>query len=518
MSLDDPPTYYFNDINYNGSFYGTNPTTGAGGGISTSYANANYLKRTGNNILSTALSTTFTGALNSNSGITTPLIKALNYVNYNARVYPPELVAGATISGTTSTVIIGKLVTTQSYTVEDQGIAYGLGKYILYGSPLFIGYQLSGLIDNNLTAGAPTSVAWAGGNYASGVYKYNTGIDSTYFGDWFIIKYPNPIILRKYEIYQVYITECPAEFKIYGSSDGVNFIEIPEASQLTRLTSADYIGGKYTRTISGLTTPYLYYGMCVNKLTGTNVATDLMHFAEFKLYGDESVMNTTSDILKFNGSMYVTQRSNYSSINQYPPRLYDSVTAESSMTFLGQTGVIFQQLVLNYSIGSYGTGNYNIYSSSGLSTYDKKYLFDYNTDTTSLTLTGAWATNKYTAGNYNGSSNINGYLGDWLVINTPQSILLKYYYIVGRNVSGNLASAPGVWKVYGSTDGLTFEEIPDAHQLTRYTVSDYTNNNNSFIKQVTNQTKYYNWFGFCFNKITGSDEYLLLKEISIYGI
>ena len=91
MSLDEPPTYYFNGIDYNGSFYGTNPTTGSGGGISTSYANSNYLKRTGGDILSTALSTTFTGALNSNSGITTPQIKSTNYMCQNARVYQPEL-------------------------------------------------------------------------------------------------------------------------------------------------------------------------------------------------------------------------------------------------------------------------------------------------------------------------------------------------------------------------------------------------------------------------------------------
>ena len=464
MSLDDPPTYYFNDINYNGSFYGTNPTTGAGGGISTSYANANYLKRTGNNILSTALSTTFTGALNSNSGITTPLIKALNYVNYNARVYPPELVAGATISGTTSTVIIGKLVTTQSYTVEDQGIAYGLGKYILYSSPLYSGYQLSGLIDNNLTPGSPSSTAWAANNYSYGVFNYNTGIDSTYFGDWFIIKYPNPIILRKYEIYPIFVSnEAPGEFKIYGSSDGVNFIEIPEASQLTRLTATDYTNGgnKYTKTISGLTTPYLYYGVCVNKTVGTTITSNLMHFAEFKLYGDESVMNTTSDILKFNGSMYVTQRSNYSSINQYPPRLYDSATTQSVGSILGQS-VKTQSITLNYTTGTLGTGTYNLYMSTA---YDDAWLpaanaFNFIT-TGNDCITNL--PNFNTSGVYNNATPnyiMSGYNGEFVIINLPRPIILKYYSFYMRRVNGVTESRTyAEWKCYGSNDGITFEEI-----------------------------------------------------------
>ena len=44
MSSDAPPTYYFNNINYNGLFYGTNQTGGiSAGGISVSYSNSHYL-------------------------------------------------------------------------------------------------------------------------------------------------------------------------------------------------------------------------------------------------------------------------------------------------------------------------------------------------------------------------------------------------------------------------------------------------------------------------------------------
>jgi hypothetical protein len=44
MSSDAPPSYYFNNINYNSLFYGTNQTGGTSGdGISVSYANSHYL-------------------------------------------------------------------------------------------------------------------------------------------------------------------------------------------------------------------------------------------------------------------------------------------------------------------------------------------------------------------------------------------------------------------------------------------------------------------------------------------
>ncbi len=39
---------------------------------------------------------------------------------------------------------------------------------------------------------------------------------------------------------------------------------------------------------------------------------------------------------------------------------------------------------------------------------------------------------------------------------------------------------PVLWKVYGSIDGINWEEIPEAgNTMTKLTSADYTNNNNN---------------------------------------
>ena len=76
------------------------------------------------------------------------------------------------------------------------------------------------------------------------------------------------------------------------------------------------------------------------------------------------------------------------------------------------------------------------------------------------------------------------------------------------------------WKCYGSTDGITFEEIVEGHQLTRLTLADYSINTNRFTKTLPTQTKYYNWIGFCVNKLvgtSGNDGYAEIQEIRLYG-
>ncbi len=60
---------------------------------------------------------------------------------------------------------------------------------------------------------------------------------------------PNPItsILTKYSFIARIEARAPGEWKCYGSNDGSKFIEIVEASNMTRLTTIYYTIYKYLR-------------------------------------------------------------------------------------------------------------------------------------------------------------------------------------------------------------------------------------------------------------------------------
>jgi hypothetical protein len=46
------------------------------------------------------------------------------------------------------------------------------------------------------------------------------------------------------------------------------------------------------------------------------------------------------------------------------------------------------------------------------------------------------------------------YLGDWMIIKFPYSIILTKYNFVARVTQPT--RAPGEWKCYGSNDGINF--------------------------------------------------------------
>ena len=70
------------------------------------------------------------------------------------------------------------------------------------------------------------------------------------------------------------------------SNDGITFIEITEASNLTRLTTNSYTNNIYTKQVLNNLTPFLYIGFCVNKLTG--IQGELLNFQELQLFGKEN--------------------------------------------------------------------------------------------------------------------------------------------------------------------------------------------------------------------------------------
>ncbi len=112
---------------------------------------------------------------------------------------------------------------------------------------------------------------------------------------------------------------------------------------------------------------------------------------------------------------------------------------------------------------------------------------------------------------------LNGYYGDWIIIKIPYSIYLSKYRIY--NTPAFIRRSPSLFKIYGSTDGSTYEEIIDAsNDTTPLTALDYPSS--YYEKNVNYFVKTYNYFGIVVNKIIGgnSDSHLLnISEFQIYG-
>ena len=209
--------------------------------------------------------------------------------------------------------------------------------------------------------------------------------------------------------------------------------------------------------------------------------------------------------------------SSYSSERQYPSKLYTTTQSEDVATLLSK--LVYRNLLyLDNSGISYGSGFYETYSSS---TYDtnttKNKLFNFNTSET--TNSAQWGISLYNSGtgNYQGDNSIDGnYYADWVILKMPVSILLTRFRIY-QNTQFPLRS-PSEWKVYGSTDGITFTQITEGHQLTRLISTDYTSGyyNKALASTFTVQ---YQYFGFAFGKLlsTSGETTLNFAELQIFG-
>jgi hypothetical protein len=228
--------------------------------------------------------------------------------NYTAeRQYPSKLFTSSSIEGTAT--LLNKLVYKQILFLDTSSISYGSGFYEIYSSSTFDnGITTKDKLFNFNTSETTNTSRWGISLYNSGTgnYQGDNSIDGSYFGDWVILKLPQEILLTRYRIYQRtdFLTKAPAEWKCYGSKDGITFTEIIEASQTTRLTS--YSGGFFEKSLNPtFTTQYQYIGFVFNKLLSTSGQTDLS-FAELQIFGKEIISNsivskiyTTSNAVKY---------------------------------------------------------------------------------------------------------------------------------------------------------------------------------------------------------------------------
>jgi hypothetical protein len=205
------------------------------------------------------------------------------------RQYPSKLYTSSSTEDTVS--LLGKNVYHQTLTLNNTGISYGFGIYEIYSSSTYYTYTTKDALFN-FNQNDASVPRWNMSQYnTSGVYQGTNYINSSYQGDWVIIKMPQSIMLTRYRIYQDInnLTKAPAEWRVYGSSDGITFSEIVEASQTTRLTS--YTGGYYEKMLANtFTTQYQYFGFVVNKLLSISGTIDLS-FSDLQIFGKEILGN-----------------------------------------------------------------------------------------------------------------------------------------------------------------------------------------------------------------------------------
>ena len=283
------------------------------------------------------------------------------------RQYPSKLYNSA--SGETTTTFLGKTVYTQNFTLDTTGITYGSGIYTIYSSTTY-GSILKNLLfdyDLNNSAGA----GFQGGQYNSpaGTYAGANFIVSGYTGDWIILKFPtNSVILTKF-VFKERVTlnsRAPAEWKLYGSNDGINFVEITQGSSTSRLTSSDYVNGFYTKTFSN-STAYQYIGFTINKVIG-GINSDMVNISEIQLFGKEP---TTPSINPIYVSSNILQIQNYINSNSITNVLspYISSNTLQNQNYINSNSITnvltnysssnaVQNIVMNMSSVSKHTGFY----------------------------------------------------------------------------------------------------------------------------------------------------------------
>ena len=216
------------------------------------------------------------------------------------RQYPSKAYNTFTTEVLSTGEILNILPTTyykEVISLDTDGITYGSGDYVIFSSNTTtdITRTRARLFNRTTTPLFQDAGAyWGYGSYnaSTGYFQSNKYIKSDYLGEWSIVKLSSPIILRKYIFYGVpgSIPRAPSLWKFYGSNDGINFIEIIEASISTPLTISDYVSSKYEKILNPIfNIPYLYIGFTFNKIIGVEGATGSQTLAitELELFGQE---------------------------------------------------------------------------------------------------------------------------------------------------------------------------------------------------------------------------------------
>ena len=197
--------------------------------------------------------------------------KPTTFTNYSIeRMYPPVrnfTAATTTLSGQT----------------------YGNGTYVVsYSSTYGSGYDPFKCFNTSDIAGG----IWADNRYTAGNFNSTSFIVEGYLGDWLKIQLPVAIKLTRFEFLMrnegsaLYRSRSPKDFKIYGSNDGITWVEL--VTKIDAVYNVSYI---YEQTTPEITRAYSFYALVVNKIFSTGT---VLNFDEWYIYGQEVLPSSLS--------------------------------------------------------------------------------------------------------------------------------------------------------------------------------------------------------------------------------
>lgn len=199
-------------------------------------------------------------------------------------------------------------------------INYGLGLYKIYYSSS--DYDDDGPIklfncrENQLIGAKFTNNIYdSTGYYKSSSSRNNYIINSNYEGEWIVINLPMYVSLSGYYIVREndVPNNAPSIFRVYGSSDGINWDIIDD-----NIIPAVYINNKYTKIFNKETILYNYVCFTFSQIFNNNV-NGCLQFIQLKLLGKELEINEISDLnvykLTFNKENLVIDNEKYDITN-----------------------------------------------------------------------------------------------------------------------------------------------------------------------------------------------------------
>jgi hypothetical protein len=186
-------------------------------------------------------------------------------------------------------------ITSVNHLIEYQ--VYGNGNYVINFSSFTNDYEPWNVFNVNSINGGN----WGQNRYivpdGTFISSLTDNIVPGYTGDWLKIRLPVAINLTRYVIKLSTIfnnnDSAPENFKIYGSKNGINWVE------LTHITNTVYVNGVYDVSITTIGT-YNNFGLVVNKIVGGNsFNASLLNIRQWLIYGNELLVQNSSLIAHY---------------------------------------------------------------------------------------------------------------------------------------------------------------------------------------------------------------------------
>ena len=267
------------------------------------------------------------------------------------------------------------------------------------------------------------------------------------------------------------------------------------------------------------------YASNISNVLLINTSNYASNISNVLLINTSNYASNISNVLLINTSNLL-YNPNYTTERPYPSKLWNSIDASTtSITYNG-----LPALKLNFTLDitgiTYGSGAYIITFSNKFIIDNNEYgtihaakLFDYITNTHNSNVADFLNTNIVgynLSGDYIGERYLaeTSYKGEWFFLKLPVQILLTKIAIIGN--STYVIRNPALWRIYGSNDGILWEEIIEGRQSTRLVSTDYSNYSYTINKIISTQTKLYNHIGMNINAIISGQE-LSFIEFQIFG-